>query len=322
MVGIGEAALAPAATSMIADYFPSSRRGTATGLFLMGQVAGSGLAITLGGAILQLAQSGALASVPLVGALAPWRATLLLLSCPGLLVALLIAATREPPRRHAPGPGQALPLRDVARTLLARRVTLAPIYLGMALLSIGDFSLQTWYPALLSRFFGLSPGMIGAELGPAAIAGALLGTLGAGLLSDRLVAGAGVAARLPIASVAAALALFGALAGLAPSAPVAIVVFVCWIVMSNAAGAIGITAVQELAPAPVRGVALALISFFNIGLGLGLGATITAMLTDTVFGGPQGVGHAMTAMAVPASVLGALAFLAAARSARRQAAAQ
>jgi hypothetical protein len=46
------------------------------------------------------------------------------------------------------------------------------------------------------------------------------------------------------------------------------------------------------------------------------------MLTDTVFGGPQGVGHAMTAMAVPASVLGALAFLAAARSAGRQAAAQ
>jgi MFS family permease len=320
MVGIGEAALAPAATSMIADYFPPRRRGTATGLFLMGQVAGSGLAITLGGAILQLAQSGALAHVPLIGALAPWRATLLLLSLPGLLVALLIAGTREPPRRHAPGLRQALPLRDVARTLLAHRATLAPIYLGMALLSIGDFSLQTWYPALLSRRFGLSPGMIGAELGPAAIAGALVGTLGAGLLSDRLVAGGGFAARLPIAAVAAALALSGALAGLASSAPTAIAIFVCWIVMSNAAGAIGITAVQELAPAPVRGVALALISFFNIGLGLGLGATTTAMLTDRVFGGPQGVGQAMTAMAVPASVLGALAFLAAARSSRRQAA--
>jgi len=322
LVGVGEAALAPAATSMIADYFPPRRRGTATGLFLMGQVAGSGLAITLGGAILQLAQSGALAGLPLIGALAPWRATLLLLSLPGLVVAVLIAATREPPRRHAPGRLRAPRLPDVASTLLARGATLGPIYLGMALLSVGDFSLQNWYPALLSRRFGLSPGLIGAELGPAAIASALVGTLGAGLLSDRRAAGRGVSARLPIAAVAAALALSGALAGLAPSAPVAIAIFMCWVVMSNAAGAIGITAVQELAPAPVRGVALALISFFNIGLGLGVGTTTTAVLTDKVFGGPHGVGTAMTAMAVPASVLGALAFLAAARSARRQAVAQ
>jgi hypothetical protein len=93
-----------------------------------------------------------------------------------------------------------------------------------------------------------------------------------------------------------------------------------WLVMSNAAGAIGITAVQELAPPPVRGVALALISFFNIGIGLGVGTTVTALLTDKVFAGPGGVGNSMTTMALPAAVLGALAFLAAWRSAKRAAA--
>jgi predicted MFS family arabinose efflux permease len=243
------------------------------------------------------------------------------LALPGLLVALLMTATREPPRRHAPGRPAAAPLREVARALWEHRATLGPIYLGMALLSVGDFSLQNWFPTLLSRKFGMAPGLIGAELGPAAIAGAVVGAMGAGLLSDRRVGRGGVAARLPIAAVAAALAVWGALVMFASSGGVAIAIFMGWLVMSNAAGAIGITAVQELAPPPVRGVALALISFFNIGIGLGVGTTMTALLTDRVFHGPGGVGCSMTTMALPAAVLGAFAFLWARRGAQRAAAA-
>jgi MFS family permease len=40
LVGIGEAALAPAAVSMISDSFPPAQRGTAVGVFLTGMVAG------------------------------------------------------------------------------------------------------------------------------------------------------------------------------------------------------------------------------------------------------------------------------------------
>jgi MFS family permease len=183
LVGIGEAALAPAATSMIADYFPARRRGTATGVFVMGQIAGSGVAIALGGTILQLAQSGAFRDIPLIGTVAPWRATLMILATPGLLVALLIFCIVEPPRRRAPDRQAAVPLGDVGRILIAHRRTLGPIYFGMAILSVGDFSLQNWMPTLLSRQYGLSPGEIGAQLGPAAIIGALIGTLSAGLCS-------------------------------------------------------------------------------------------------------------------------------------------
>jgi MFS family permease len=315
LVGIGEAALAPAATSMISDYFPPQRRGTATGVFLMGQVAGSGVAIALGGTLLQMAQSGGLSHLPLIGALAPWRATLLILALPGLIVAALVAMTREPLRRHASGGPNSVPLREVLRQLLAQRAILGPVYFGMAMLSVGDFSLQNWFPALLSRDYGLSPGSIGAALGPAVIVGALIGTLGAGAIGDRLVTGGGVAARLPIALIAAALAIPGALIMLAPSATSAILTFMIWLIMSNAAGAIGITAVQELAPAPVRGVALALISFFNMLFGLGIGTTLTAMLNDHVYGA-AGVGHSMTTMALPGAVLAALGFYAAWRRAR------
>ena len=108
VVGVGEAALAPAAMSIIADMFPAERRGMAIGLFVMGMAVGGGVAISIGGAVLGLAQAGAFAGLPLLGTLAPWRAVLVLLGLSGVPLLLLLATTREPERREA---GRALPIR-------------------------------------------------------------------------------------------------------------------------------------------------------------------------------------------------------------------
>ena len=50
-VGVGEATLAPAAYSMIADYVPPARRGRALGLFSMGIYFGIGVAIMVTGLV-------------------------------------------------------------------------------------------------------------------------------------------------------------------------------------------------------------------------------------------------------------------------------
>ncbi|MDT9146233.1 hypothetical protein RSW78_26770, partial [Escherichia coli] len=76
VVGIGEAALAPAAVSMTGDLFAPRRRGLATGTFMMGMVVGGGAAIAIGGVILAVAATGAFAGLPLLGGLAPWRIAL------------------------------------------------------------------------------------------------------------------------------------------------------------------------------------------------------------------------------------------------------
>jgi len=47
---VGEAVLSPAAISLISDYFPPSRRGTAVACFLSGIAMGIGAAILIGGA--------------------------------------------------------------------------------------------------------------------------------------------------------------------------------------------------------------------------------------------------------------------------------
>src|SRR5580658_6165545 len=100
VVGLGEAALSPAAISLISDYFPPSRRGTAVGLFLSGIAMGNGAAILIGGGVLRAIQLGALAATPLA-LQAPWRMVLLVIGGPGLLWALVILLIREPVRRGA-----------------------------------------------------------------------------------------------------------------------------------------------------------------------------------------------------------------------------
>ena len=52
-VGVGEAALSPAAYSLITDYFPRERLATALSVYSMGIYIGSGLAFILGGLVVK-----------------------------------------------------------------------------------------------------------------------------------------------------------------------------------------------------------------------------------------------------------------------------
>ena len=78
LVGIGEAALAPAAASIISDSFPPHQRGTALGIFMMGMVVGGPGAVGVGGFLLASAQHGDLAHWSLFAGLADWRIVLVM----------------------------------------------------------------------------------------------------------------------------------------------------------------------------------------------------------------------------------------------------
>src|SRR5258708_1250923 len=106
VVGLGEAPLSPAAISLISDYFPPSRRGTAVGFFLSGIAMGSGAAILIGGGVLHANENGVLAGTPLAGQPA-WRLVLLLIGAPGLLWSLAILLIKEPARKTTEDPTDA-----------------------------------------------------------------------------------------------------------------------------------------------------------------------------------------------------------------------
>jgi MFS family permease len=309
-VGVGEAALAPAAVSMIGDLFPPQRRGGAIGVFLMAMAIGSGMAILIGGALLQNANGGGFHAVPLLGALSPWRQVLVLLGAPGILVTALLLTLREPVRRGRAetASGKSLPLKEVLAGFVKLSPVLLPLYLAVAMASAGDFSLQNWTPALLQRRFGLSPGEVSATLGAISIATGAGGSLLGGFVSDAIARRSGEAARIRAAIVAGILGLAGAGIALATSSFMAIGFFTVWILMAAVSEAIGITMVQDVVPNEMRGVGASLVSFCNMIIGLGLGTTLTAVFTDHVFHDPKLVGYSITCVTAPAGVLSLLLF--------------
>jgi len=317
VVGVGEAALAPAAVSMIADYFPPARRGIALSVFIAGMAIGGGAAIAIGGSLVGAATLGLFKALPVVGSLPPWRATLVLLGLPAVAIVALLLTVREPPRQRTPeaaGSGP-VPLRAALRLLGSRAGVLVPLYLAVALLSAGDFSYQNWTPALLSRCFGLSPLEIGRQLGLVAIVSGVGGTLLGGLTGDFGARRRGEQARITIAFGAILVGLGGSAIALAANTTQVLLCFVTWTAMASMSESLGIAVIQAVVPNEVRGVGVALTSLCNMLLGLALGTTLTALLTDHVFRDPRAVGASMSAVVLP-TALAAFALLWRARSRR------
>lgn len=111
-VGVGEASLSPAAYSLIMDYFPPARRSLAISVYSMAIYLGAGLALLLGGVVIQVTSVAPSVGVPLLGEIRSWQAVMLAVGLPGLLAALLLLTVREPLRRGNAGAG-APPVRVV-----------------------------------------------------------------------------------------------------------------------------------------------------------------------------------------------------------------
>lgn len=101
-VGVGEASASPAAYSLLSDWFPREKRATALAIYSSGIYIGSGLSLVLGAVIVAAwtkAYPGATAPFGLKG----WQAAFLAVGLPGLLLAVVVATMREPPRGQADG---------------------------------------------------------------------------------------------------------------------------------------------------------------------------------------------------------------------------
>src|SRR5712691_1532753 len=94
-VGVGEATLAPSAFSLISDYFPRERLGTALSIYAMGIFIGSGLALIVGGTVVGAVTHLPAIDLPVLGTIASWRLTFLIVGLPGLLVGLILYTIRE-----------------------------------------------------------------------------------------------------------------------------------------------------------------------------------------------------------------------------------
>jgi MFS family permease len=165
-VGIGEAALSPAAYSMIADYFPREKLGRALGVYQSGAMLGAGIAFLVGGAAVQLLSAYDGQVLPVLGAVRMWQLAFFVVGLPGLLIALLMLTVREPARRgKASGGATGIPLRQVLAYLRSHRRLFLAHFAGFGLLVVPITTVLAWAPTWLSRVLGFARADTGFVLG-------------------------------------------------------------------------------------------------------------------------------------------------------------
>jgi MFS family permease len=177
----------PPASSLLADYYPARSRGKAFGFERAGYYLGLPIGVALGGALAEA-----------LG----WRSVFLVVAVPGVIVALLVFALREPLRglgdrldrwtaAGEPVPAAATPAHAVTASMVAeardvlRIRSLAGIIGGLSLLYLGLGGLFYWLPTFLERTEGLeydaAAGLAGGVGGTGIVIGIILG----GRLGDR-----------------------------------------------------------------------------------------------------------------------------------------
>lgn len=307
-VGLGEAALAPAAMSMIADYFPPNRRGTAIGIFLTGMAMGGGTAVLFGGALLQAFESGRLALPTIFGHLPPWREVLLSLSLPGCLVAPLLLTVREPARREtltAAAGGQNA-FEPTKRFFSDNRWTFIYLFTAFALANLVSYASDSWLPSVLIRRFSLSPVQVGASIGAVSLICGGAGTLAGGVIADRLQHTGRTDAALRFTLVTSLCALPLLIFPLMPTVVWALTLAGLYAFVIGMAGTAGLTATQNAVPGEMRGFAVSLQAFMYTLIGLGLGPTLVAFTTDHIYRDTKQVGASIVTVAIPVSILSAV----------------
>jgi MFS family permease len=317
-VGVGEAALSPAAYSLISDSFPEEKRARAMSVYTMGIYLGVGVAMLLGGLIVDFAENAETISLPLVGELYAWQLTFLIVGAPGLIFAPMVMALREPRRQGvAPGVTQGIPFREAIGWFSQRKRFYLSFYLAMGCLTLYAYSLTAWTPSFFIRTHGWSTLEVSRYYGLTMLAFGPAGILVGGLLAS-------IRARRGDELANARMATFAFLGLLIPAATmtlvdsawvslgiVAIIKFVSGLPLG-----VAMAAVHEVTPNRLRAQAAAFYLFILNIVGLGTGPTIVALLTDYAFGDPSALRYSLAIVGVCACTAGLLLSIVATRQLR------
>lgn len=306
-VGVGEAGLAPAANSLIADYFPPERLARPIAYFSIGGNAGVGLAYIFGGAVVDVVSGMGPISAPIIGEVRPWQTAFFVVGLPGMAFAFLFLLIREPARR-----GRAkveAPVRETAKLLWRRKNFFAPHFLASASAALALLSLHAWMPTFLIRTYGLTPGQAGGGYGLAVLIGGIGGLLFGGWLSDRLASKGVQASHIVVARRLVLVAVLPAVC--APIAPTMTLTFLlAGIGIFGLAAAIALApvALQIVVPNEMRGQVYAVYLLTLSLLGYAIGPTLVALATDFIFADEALVGRSMALVAGVGAPLSLLFF--------------
>lgn len=313
-VGIGEAALSPAAYSIFADSFQPARLARATSIFSLGITIGSGLAFIIGGRVVEMIAGMQPVTLPVLGTLHPWQLTFFAVGLPGLLISALSLTILDPPRRgllqNAQGQIETIvPLAQVLGFMRARWRCYAAIFGGVALFAIVGYGTMAWYPAFLMRTFEMPVGQVGLRFGLIYLVFGTAGSLCAALLSEQFSKRGYRDANVRVMLlVAISVILPAAIGPLMPSANLALLIVAPTTFLQNAYFGVAIASLQLIAPNQMRAIISAIFLFVANLLGMGIGPSAVALLTDFVFQHDQAVRYSLAMLSAIAYPIAALIF--------------
>lgn len=283
LVGIGEAALSPAAYSLLADTFPRDRLARAISIYTAGAGAGAGIAIILGGSVIHAVENAGLVELALFGQLRSWQLVFLLLALLGLPIALAMIALREPARQSREASGT-VGWGDFFRYVRARSSVILPFMFGLTgflAISLGTF---TWAPAILLRVYRLPLDQVGLMLGGVALIATTTALIGGAECVIRLERRGVRQAALKVAITSLALAIPAAgLLCMATDVTWALVAIGALLFLANTSVGTAGAMLQHLVPNQMRGRMSALYLAIQNGLGMVVGTSLPGILTDYAF---------------------------------------
>src|SRR5215471_5087043 len=269
---IGEAGGSPPSHSLISDYFPKLKRGTAFSIYALAVPVGTAIGAAVGG---WGAQN--------IG----WRQTFYLVGFPGLALALLVRATViEPPRGYADFGGNAPvraktpPVSEVLAFMFSRP-SFVHLSLGCALHSVVWYASGTFNNAFFQRSHALSTAQAGYWISFFSVVGGF-GTFAGGYLADKLSKSTNDRRwYLWVPGIATLLCVpFQFFAYLSPSMSATLPAFGAMMFMSAVFFGPSFAMTQAISPLRMRSVATSLLLLVQTLIGQGIGPWLAGFISD------------------------------------------
>ena len=307
-VGIGEATLSPAAFSMIADCFPRERLSSALSIYSIGVQVGAGLALILGGVVVQIVSHMSPVALPWVGLVAPWRLTFLVVGAPGIILVIVLATVGEPARRLLPvgaGTRSGAGLANALGQLRIRWRSALGVSVLLGCQAMSNYAFGSWSPAFFERLHHWPKSLIGLTLGTLTIGCGCIGLVVGGRLADRWLRSGMSEAPLRVGFMS----LLGGLCTLLPalmvhSAALSVVLLVPALFFLALPIGCLYAAIQMIFTNEVRGTVSAIMLLVtNLG-GVSLGSLLPGLLDDRLFQDERKLGLSIAITVGGACVIG------------------
>ncbi|MFL0797326.1 MAG: MFS transporter [Cellvibrionaceae bacterium] len=295
-VGVGEAALSPAAYSLITDTVDKKHLAKAISVYSMGIYLGGGLALIVGGLVISWANSIDNITLPIVGEVFTWQVVFLAVGLPGLLLVPLIFTIREPRRKlKVSGSYDVVPFKNVIQYFKNNQKAVLLHNFGFALAALAGYGALAWVPTFLIRSHGLSGAETGLYYGLIVLIFGSGGVLSGGWLADRWYQYGCIDAKLRVGCIAAILGSIPTFVfPLVENLTHVLILLSLSTYLLNFMMGIGPAAIQELVPSNMRGQFSAFYLFIVNLVGLGIGPTAVALSTDYIFGNSDDINYSLS----------------------------